>query len=72
MSKGCKDASWGCVDCKKSLVDAIMEELRETREKRIELEKNLDYINEVLETGAKKAREVASNTLDRVRNKTGL
>ncbi len=72
INKGCRDASWGCVDCKKSLVEAIMEELREPRKKRIELSQNLDYINEVLKNGATRAREVAAKTLDRVREMTGL
>jgi len=72
VEKGCKNASLGCVDCKKKLLEAVMEELREARKKRIELEKNLDYINEVLTKGAKRAREIAGKTLDRVRNKVGL
>jgi len=72
IEKGCKDASWGCVDCKKALLEAVMDELKPAREKRIELEQNLDYINEVLEKGAVKAREVAAKTLDRVRTQVGL
>ncbi len=72
IEKGCKGASLGCVDCKKKLLEAVMEELREPRKKRIELEKNLDYINEVLEKGAKRAREVATKTLERVRERVGL
>jgi len=72
IKQGCKNATLGCVDCKKKLLTAVLEELKKPREKRIELEKNLDYIDEVLKKGAKQAREVATKTLERVREKVGL
>jgi len=52
---------------KKTLTEAINEELRPLRKKRAELEKNPDYIREVLLTGADKARAMAIKTLDEVR-----
>ena len=72
IKKNCKSAKLGCVDNKKALAEAIIEELKPAREKRIELTKNLDYIDEVLKKGAKKARETATKTLDKVRSKVGL
>lgn len=72
IEKNCRAAKLGCVDNKKALVEAILEELKPAREKRIELEANMDYINEVLEKGAKKASEVATKTLDKVRGNVGL
>lgn len=72
IEKACKSAELGCVDNKKSLAEAILEELKPAREKRIELQANLDYINEVLEKGTRRAREVATSMLDKVRSKVGL
>src|SRR3989339_994336 len=72
IKQGCKNATLGCVDCKKKLLTAVLEELKKPREKRIELEKNLDYIDEVLKKGAKIARSSAAKTLDEVRKKVGL
>jgi len=72
IEKNCREGKLGCVEDKKSLCEAIFAELKNAREKRIELRKNLDYINEVLNTGAKKAREVAAETLDKVKRRTGL
>jgi tryptophanyl-tRNA synthetase len=52
---------------KKILTEAINEELRPMRQKRSQLEKNPDYIRDVLLTGADKARAMAIKTLDEVR-----
>ena len=72
IEKRCKSAQIGCVEDKKMLFEAILEELRPAREKRIEIQKNLDYIDEVLRNGAKIARSSAAKTLDEVRKKVGL
>ena len=48
------------------LADALNEELRPMREKRKELENNMDYIRQVLNEGVEKARSIASQTLKEV------
>ncbi len=72
IEKNCRESELGCVENKKLLCETIFAELKNAREKRIELRKNLDYIDEVLNTGAKKARKVAAETLDQVKKHTGL
>ncbi len=57
----------GSGELKRVLTEALNEELRPLRKKRAELEKNLDYIRSVLLEGAEKAREIAIQTLDEVR-----
>ena len=52
---------------KKELTEALNEELRPLRKKRAELEKNPDYIRQVLLDGVTRAREIAVKTLDEVR-----
>ena len=53
---------------KSQLTEALNETLRPLRAKRAELEKNPDYIRQVLTEGAGRAREIAVKTLDEVRS----
>ena len=66
-----KAGGFGFGDAKKLLLVKIMEYFAENRKKRIELSSNLDYINKVLEEGAKKATQEAENTMDKVRSAIG-
>lgn len=52
---------------KKMLTEALNEELRPLRQKRAELEKNHDYIRQVLLDGSERARAIAVKTLSEVR-----
>ena len=62
----------GYGDLKKALFEQYWEFFADARKKRSELEANLDYVNQVLDEGANKAREKAVNVLDRARNNCGL
>lgn len=62
----------GYAEVKNRLFERLLEYFAQAREKRVELEKKLDYVYGVLEEGGKKARKVASETLTDVREKTGL
>ncbi len=57
---------------KKRVVELLHEYFRPFRQKREELENNADYVEQVLCNGAAKARAVASETMKRVRDATGL
>jgi tryptophanyl-tRNA synthetase len=52
---------------KRTLTEALNEELRPLRERRMQLEKEEAYIQDVLNNGVKQAREIACNTLNEVR-----
>lgn len=52
---------------KRTLTEALNEELRPLRERRKQLEAQPDYIRQVLLDGAARAREIAARTLDEVR-----
>ncbi|HLG30584.1 MAG TPA: tryptophan--tRNA ligase [Candidatus Brocadiales bacterium] len=71
-AKGCRTAGIGCLECKKVLSDNIVKELTPIREKAEKLLNEKDYINDVLQTGAKKCREIAAQTMAEVREKLGL
>jgi len=59
-------------DLKKSLAEAIYEELKPIQAKRTELEANPEYVEQVINDGAKKAREIARETISEVKEKMGL
>ncbi len=63
--KGCTSASIGCLECKKILIDNLNRFLEPVRERR-EKYKNLN-LNDILENGNKKVREIAQKTLEDVR-----
>ena len=71
-AQSCRNASIGCVDCKRILVKNINNELLPIREKINELENNKDYVYDVLSDGAKKANEIASSILNGAKEKMGL
>ncbi len=57
---------------KQQLFEAYWEKFKTVRTKREELEKNLDYVNQVIANGAEKARVESTKVLDRVRKAVGL
>lgn len=59
-------------DLKKSLAQAIFTELEPIQARRQELEQNSEYVNQVIADGAAKARAVARETVNEVKQKMGL
>ena len=57
---------------KQQLFDAYWEHFESVRTKREELENNLDYVQQVIDKGAEKAREESTKVLDRVKKSVGL
>ena len=72
MAVECKSAKIGCVDCKKLLAEGINRALGPFREKRAELARKPEYLNEVLLDGARRASVIAKETIQEVREKMGL
>ena len=63
---------YGYGHAKKELLEAILEYFGEARARREELEKNPDYVNEVLKNGALKAREIARKKITKAKEIVGL
>lgn len=59
-------------DLKKELADAIYRELKPIQMKREELLHKTTYVDEVIKSGAEKARKIASETILEVKEKMGL
>ena len=63
---------YGYGHAKKELFTMIQDYFEEARERRKELQKDTDYVNEVLREGGKKARERAERVMEPIRSATGL
>jgi len=72
IEKRCKNGQIGCTSCKDEISAAIYESLIDFQEKRNLLQKDLKYIYDILESGAKKVRETAGITIKEVRKKMGI
>lgn len=68
----CRSAGWGCLDCKKVLMDGMMRELTPIRERAMELEAHPEIVTDALATGARKSGEIAERTMITVRETMGL
>jgi len=67
INKECRTAAIGCVDCKKIMAANLKKGLGPVREKRKELESNIGKVNEIIEEGNKRARAIAAETMEQVR-----
>jgi len=72
VQEGCRSAGIGCIDCKKPVADAIINEIEPIREKANQLEDNILMVKSVISEGSEKAREVARETMSDVRQAMGL
>jgi tryptophanyl-tRNA synthetase len=67
VNEGCRSAGIGCLDCKKPLIDRIVEEISGMRRRAQEFQENPELVSNLIAEGGEKAREVARATLDDVR-----
>jgi tryptophanyl-tRNA synthetase len=72
IEERCKKGLIGCTACKDEISSAIFESLADFQEKRNLLQKDLKYIYDILESGAKNARAIAGTTISEVRKKMGI
>ncbi|MCX7769929.1 MAG: tryptophan--tRNA ligase [Proteobacteria bacterium] len=70
--KSCKEALFGCIDCKKRLLAKMRDEINAYWEKRQYYENNTDRLLKIIEEGNEKAREFAVKTMEEVREIIGL
>jgi tryptophanyl-tRNA synthetase len=72
VSRGCRTAGIGCLDCKKIMIKHVIAELAPIHERRAALEAHPEQVTGVLERGNEQARDVARATMHEVRNAMGL
>lgn len=67
LAAACRTGELGCVECKGRLHGKMVEALSPVQERRAELEKDPKLIAEILQEGNRKARAVARQTMEEVR-----
>jgi tryptophanyl-tRNA synthetase len=72
VSRGCRTAGIGCLECKKVMIKHVIADLAPIREKRAALEKRPAAVEEALAAGNRVAREKAAETMEEVRAAIGL
>lgn len=64
----CEQGLRGCAQCKRQLGDKINEILAPIRERRVYYENHIDEVEDIIRTGSAKARQRASEVLDKVKD----
>jgi len=72
VQTGCKTAGIGCLECKQPLIAAILKEQQPIAERAAYFESHPDEVTDIIRAGAKKARDVAGQTLAQVNAAIGL
>jgi len=68
VTLGCRTAGIGCLDCKGILINNMVEALAPLHERRAQYVARPDDAMDVLESGSKRAREIAQDTMAQVRD----
>ncbi len=68
----CRAGTRGCVDCKRILADNLSGAFEPFRERAREYHEKPERVREVLDDGARRAREIARETIAEVRDRMGL
>jgi tryptophanyl-tRNA synthetase len=72
VQQGCRSAGIGCLECKKPVIDAVVNELTPIRVRARQYESNQDMVKAIIAEGSEKARDTARDTLQDVRQAMGL
>ncbi|MCW8955524.1 MAG: tryptophan--tRNA ligase, partial [Gammaproteobacteria bacterium] len=72
VQQGCTTAGIGCVECKQPVIDAVINELKPTRERAREYTDDLSAVKAIIDEGTEAARDVARDTLEEVRKAMSL
>ena len=72
VQEGCTTAGIGCLDCKQRVIDAVLAELAPIQERAKQYEQDRDLVRNIIHEGNEKARDVAKQTMQEVRQAMGL
>jgi len=72
VSKGCRTAGIGCLECKKVMIKHVIADLEPFRKKRAAYERRPSDVEDVLASGNRTAQEKAAETMEEVRSAVGL
>ena len=71
-ANGCRTAGIGCIECKGPVIDAVKEELAPIHERAKEFEGDHELVRNIINEGGERARDVAKQTINEVRQVMGL
>jgi tryptophanyl-tRNA synthetase len=69
---GCRAAGIGCIECKQWLADGVVAALAPIQERRRKFESNPKLVDEILDTGGRRAWKRADETIRQVSEVMGL
>ena len=72
VENGCRTASIGCVDCKQPLIDALLKEQLEIKERAQPYIEDPTLVRNIIADGCERARETADQTMEQVRSSMNL
>jgi tryptophanyl-tRNA synthetase len=72
VEQGCRSAGIGCIDCKGPVIDAVLGELKPMQQRAAEFEAQPELVKRVIREGSEKARIVAQETMQEVRQVMSL
>ena len=72
VNVGCRSAGIGCIECKGWAADALVQLLNPMQQRRKKFEENPRLAWDILEAGSGRARKVAAETMDGVRDSMGM
>ncbi|NQT55916.1 MAG: tryptophan--tRNA ligase [Desulfobacteraceae bacterium] len=67
INKECRSADIGCVECKKVMAASLKSGLEPVRDRRKELESDINKVKEIMAEGDRRARAIARETLSEVK-----
>ncbi len=72
VATGCKEAQIGCVECKQPIIDKIIAELTVIQENINIYQQDTKLVDQIIFEGSKKARSIARETIQEVRDVMGI
>jgi tryptophanyl-tRNA synthetase len=72
VASNCSTAGWGCIDCKKVLLDSMDAELTPIRRRAEQLRAEPEQVDAALASGAAHCRQLAGETMRVVRDRMGF
>lgn len=72
VADNCSHAKWGCIDCKRVLLDSMERELVPIRRRATELAAQPQLVRDALADGSRRCRALAGETMGHVKARMGL
>ena len=72
IDQDCRTARIGCVECKKLMAENLCKALAPIREKRNELESDIEKVKDIIEHGNERAKSIAIKTMSEVKEAVGI